>query len=62
MTIALSSLIYYPIKACRGFEVPAWEVERMGLRDDWAMQNLDTVVVDKDGVALIRDWINALPK
>ena len=37
MTIALSSLIYYPIKACRGFEVPAWEVERMGLRDDRRM-------------------------
>jgi hypothetical protein len=35
--ITLSSLIYYPIKACRGFEVPAWEVERMGLRDDRRM-------------------------
>lgn len=37
MTITLSSMIYYPIKACRGFEVPAWEVERMGLRDDRRM-------------------------
>jgi len=35
--ITLSNLIYYPIKACRGFEVPAWEVERMGLRDDRRM-------------------------
>jgi len=35
--ITLSNLIYYPIKACRGFEVPTWEVERMGLRDDRRM-------------------------
>ncbi len=30
----LSGLIYYPIKGCRGFEVPAWGVERMGLARD----------------------------
>lgn len=35
--ITLSSLIYYPIKACRGFEVDAWQVERMGLALDRRM-------------------------
>jgi uncharacterized protein YcbX len=34
MPIILSSLIYYPIKACRGFEVESANVERMGLQDD----------------------------
>lgn len=34
MTITVSSLIYYPIKACRGFEVESAQVERMGLQDD----------------------------
>ncbi|MFN8404434.1 MAG: MOSC domain-containing protein [Anaerolineales bacterium] len=29
--ITLSSLIYYPIKACRGHEAEAWNVGRMGL-------------------------------
>ena len=29
--ITLSSLIYYPVKACRGHEVEAWNVGRMGL-------------------------------
>lgn len=33
----LSTLIYYPIKACRGFEVPAARVERMGLEHDRRM-------------------------
>lgn len=32
--ITISSLIYYPIKACRGFEVGAAKVERMGLQHD----------------------------
>ena len=36
MTI-LSNLTYYPIKACRGFDVPASRVERMGLADDRRM-------------------------
>jgi hypothetical protein len=35
--ITLSSLIYYPIKACRGFEVEAANVERMGLEHDRRM-------------------------
>ncbi len=35
--ITLSSLIYYPIKACRGFEVESWEVGRMGLELDRRM-------------------------
>ncbi len=35
--IRLSSLIYYPIKACRGFEVTASNVERMGLENDRRM-------------------------
>ena len=33
----LSNLTYYPIKACRGFDVPASRVERMGLADDRRM-------------------------
>ena len=35
--ITLSSLIYYPIKACRGFEVESSQVERMGLQHDRRM-------------------------
>lgn len=37
MPIQLSSLIYYPIKACRGFEVDSALVERMGLEHDRRM-------------------------
>lgn len=33
----LSSLIYYPIKACKGFDVSAANVERMGLERDRRM-------------------------
>ena len=35
--ISISSLIYYPIKACRGFEVDSAVVERMGLQNDRRM-------------------------
>jgi uncharacterized protein YcbX len=35
--IQISSLIYYPIKACRGFEVSASDVTRMGLARDRRM-------------------------
>ena len=35
--ITVSSLIYYPIKACRGFEVESACVERMGLEHDRRM-------------------------
>jgi uncharacterized protein YcbX len=35
--ITISSLIYYPIKACRGFEVETASVERMGLQHDRRM-------------------------
>jgi len=35
--ITLASLIYYPIKACRGFDVYASNVERMGLERDRRM-------------------------
>ena len=35
--IAVSSLLYYPIKACRGFEVESACVERMGLEHDRRM-------------------------
>jgi uncharacterized protein YcbX len=35
--IILSSLIYYPIKACRGVEVDSARVERMGLEHDRRM-------------------------
>jgi uncharacterized protein YcbX len=37
MPIELSSLIYYPIKACRGFDVDSALVERMGLEHDRRM-------------------------
>lgn len=35
--ITISSLIYYPIKACRGFEVESANVERTGLQYDRLM-------------------------
>lgn len=35
--ITLSNIVYYPIKACRGFEVDASHVERMGLEHDRRM-------------------------
>ncbi|HKY53195.1 MAG TPA: MOSC N-terminal beta barrel domain-containing protein [Anaerolineales bacterium] len=35
--ISISSLLYYPIKACRGFEVDSAYVERMGLQHDRRM-------------------------
>jgi len=48
----LSKLIYYPIKACRGHEVDAANVERMGLEDDRRM-----MVVTTDGYFLTqRDY------
>ncbi len=37
MSICLSSLIYYPIKACRGFEIESTNLERMGLTRDRRM-------------------------
>jgi hypothetical protein len=37
MSILLSSLIYYPIKACRGFDIIESRVERMGLEHDRRM-------------------------
>jgi uncharacterized protein YcbX len=44
MSITISSLIYYPIKACRGFEVESANVERMGFQDDRRM-----MVITPDG-------------
>jgi len=41
--ITVSSLIYYPIKACRGFKVESSQVERMGLQDDRRMMVIDHV-------------------
>ena len=35
--ISVSTLTYYPIKACRGFEVPASNIQRMGLEHDRRM-------------------------
>jgi len=35
--ISVSSLIYYPIKACRGFEIESATIERMGLEHDRRM-------------------------
>lgn len=37
MSITVSSLIYYPIKACRGFEIDSSFVECMGLVNDRRM-------------------------
>jgi hypothetical protein len=37
MPVILSSLIYYPIKACQGFSVESTNVERMGLEHDRRM-------------------------
>lgn len=42
--ITVSSLVYYPIKACRGFEVESAHVERMGLQHDRRM-----MVITPDG-------------
>lgn len=42
--ITLSTLTYYPIKGCRGFDVPASQVQRMGLEHDRRM-----MVVTPDG-------------
>jgi uncharacterized protein len=42
--ISVSNLTYYPIKACRGFDVSASKVERMGLEHDRRM-----MVVMPDG-------------
>jgi len=35
--ISLSNLTYYPIKACRGFDVKESHVQRMGLVNDRRM-------------------------
>ena len=35
---------------------------RMGVRDDWAMPNTCTKVVDAAGMALVGAWINGLPR
>lgn len=42
--INVSTLTYYPIKACRGFDVPASKIECMGLEHDRRM-----MVVTPDG-------------
>jgi uncharacterized protein len=42
--ITLSNLTYYPIKACRGFDITESRVERMGLADDRRM-----IVVTPEG-------------
>jgi uncharacterized protein len=42
--ITVSNLTYYPIKACRGFDLTETRVERMGLADDRRM-----MVVTPDG-------------
>ena len=42
--ITVSTLTYYPIKACRGFNVPASKIQRMGLEYDRRM-----MVVTLDG-------------
>lgn len=53
--ITLSSLIYYPIKACRGHEVESWNVGRMGLERDRRM-----MIVTPDGEFLTQRQISKL--
>ena len=53
--ITLSSLIYYPIKACRGHEVEAWNVGRMGLDLDRRL-----MIVTPDGEFLTQRQISKL--
>ena len=52
MSIILSSLIYYPIKACRGFKVDSANVERMGLEYDRRMM----VVTNKGDFLTQREY------
>ncbi|HXI20537.1 MAG TPA: MOSC N-terminal beta barrel domain-containing protein [Gemmatimonadales bacterium] len=42
MTLTLSAINLYPVKACAGIGVPAWEVDLFGLRLDrrWAVVDL----------------------
>ncbi|MCC6299917.1 MAG: MOSC domain-containing protein [Anaerolineales bacterium] len=55
MPIELSSLIYYPVKACRGHEVQAWNVGRMGLDLDRRL-----MVVTPEGEFLTQRQISKL--
>ena len=41
MPTALSALRVYPVKSCRGLSVPAWDVDRLGLRSDRAFMIVD---------------------
>lgn len=50
--ITVASLIYYPIKACRGFEVDETNVERLGLEGDRRMM----VVTPEGGFLTQRDY------
>jgi uncharacterized protein YcbX len=50
--ITISSLIYYPIKACRGFEVESAKIERMGLQHDRRMM----VVTSEGGFLTQREF------
>jgi uncharacterized protein YcbX len=50
--ITLSNLTYYPIKACRGFDVAASYVERMGLEHDRRMM----VVTPEGGFLTQREY------
>lgn len=50
MPITISSLIYYPIQACRGLEVESSQVERLGLEHDRRM-----MVVAEGGEFLTQD-------
>lgn len=50
--ITISTLIYYPIKACRGFDVQTSNVERMGLEHDRRMM----VVTPEGGFLTQREY------
>ena len=42
--IQLSNITYYPVKACRGFDVAESFVERMGLTNDRRMMSSHLMV------------------
>jgi uncharacterized protein YcbX len=58
--IRLSSLIDYPIKACRGFEVDSSNVELVGLQHDRRMMVMMTI--DKDTLQKSKEPLKILNK
>ena len=57
--ITLSSLIQYPIKACRELDLESANVERMGLQDDRRMM---VKTIDKQTLESSREPLRTLGK